>query len=696
MPTLKKQILTACSVALLSLPLYASQAPAPKTMHPSWDVDKDGVNDCEKDGSCDHTVDYSLPRVNKTVNYTDNFYKAVNEEWLSSHEPKPEIGQISGMSIISEGTELQIKKILDRLDKAKKLTVDEQKVIDIYRSYVNVEQRNKIGIAPMANDLKMIESAKTHEDIAKLIPTLYKIGVNAAVEIPSMVGKKDSTKYSITAMQTGLDLSKDIYLKKDKPNLEKIKHYREYLTKILTLAKLKNVDKKVDDILKLETKLAEIQFDRVELRNLKTSYNPADFKMLDTILSNFNFGQALEILNIKKDMPFDITYKEYLKALNELFVKIDVESWKSYLASQYIKSYGALTITAFSDASFEYSKSLGLVSKQSPMWKRGQDAVNTMADMLLGRIYIKESFSPATKVKSKVLVENIIAEFKEKISSSKLFSQPTKERAMKKINNMKFNVGYPDKWQNYDALKIDKADLFGNYKRYMAYEDARYVAMLRKPVDKSKWGMAPQILNAYYSPSENKFVLLGSILQKPVFDINASDAKNYGGIGMVIAHEIGHGFDDHGSRYDYLGNASNWWEKEDRVKYMERAESLISQADHFEYLPGKHLNGKLEIGEIIGDLNGVNISLAAYEKIIKKQGLDRKASLKEFFISLAKVWRNKTEPHLLEQIVHVDNHPVSEFRVNGVLKNVDTFHEIFETKEGDKMYLAPEKRVKLW
>jgi predicted metalloendopeptidase len=414
------------------------------------------------------------------------------------------------------------------------------------------------------------------------------------------------------------------------------------------------------------------------------------------MLSNLNVGRYLDTVGIKKDMPFDITYKEYLKAFNELFVKIDVESWKSYLEAQYIKKYSWTTITAFGDATFEYKKSLGLASKQSPMWKRGQAQVNKMANMLLGKLYIKEYFDPATKTKAKSIVEDVIAEFKENISSSKLFSQPTKDRAMKKINNMKFNIGYPDEWQNYDTLKIDKADLFGNYKRYMAYKDARYIAKLDKPVDKSKWAYAPQVLNAYYAPNENKFVLLGAILQKPVFDINASDAKNYGGIGMIIGHEIGHGFDDHGSRYDYLGNASDWWEKEDRVKYTERAESLISQADHFEYLPNKYLNGHLEVGEIIGDLNGVNISLAAYEKIIKEKGLDRKASLKEFFISLAKVWRNKTEPHVLERIIHIDNHPVSEFRVNGVLKNVDTFHEIFETKEGDKMYLAPEKRVKLW
>jgi predicted metalloendopeptidase len=181
-----------------------------------------------------------------------------------------------------------------------------------------------------------------------------------------------------------------------------------------------------------------------------------------------------------------------------------------------------------------------------------------------------------------------------------------------------------------------------------------------------------------------------------VFDINASDAKNYGGIGMVIAHEIGHGFDDHGSRYDYQGNVVDWWEKEDRVKYIERAESLISQADHFEYLPGQYLNGKLEIGEIIGDLNGVIMALSAYEKIIKEKGLDRKTALKDFFISLAKVWRNKTEPHVQERIIHTDPHPVSEFRVNGILKNIDTFHEIFETKKGDGMYMEPSKRVKLW
>ena len=693
---MKKEILIACSVLLLGSSAYASEAPAPKGMHPSWDVDKDGVNDCEKDGTCDDSVNYSLPRGTDVVSYRDNFYRAVNREWLASHEPKPETGIVSGMDIMTENTELQLKNILERLNKAESLSTDEQKIIDIYNSYLNVEQRNKIGISPMAEDLKMIQSAKTHEDIAKLFPTLTRLGVDTAIAIVAIPGKIDSTKYIVLTIQDGLALSKDIYLSKDKRKLELLQIYRNYLTQILSLSKLENVEKKVDDILKLESKLAAIQLDRVELRNQRTVYKDANFKEVDALLSHLNLSQSLKILGIEKTMPFDISHEAYMKAFNELFVSIDVNTWKSYLESQYIKTYGSKTITAFSDADFEYTKSLGLASKRSPMWKEGLAYVNSMAGMLLGKVYIEEYFSPKTKEKSKEIVENIIAEYKKKISSSTLFSKKTKERAMKKIENMKFNIGYPDKWERYDTLKIDKTDFFGNFKRHKAYEYAQNMSHLDKPVDKTKWEMSPQTLNAYYSPTKNKFILLSAILQKPVFDINASDAKNYGGIGMVIAHEIGHGFDDQGSRYDYQGNVVDWWEKEDRVKYVERAKRLISQADHFEYLPGQHLNGKLEIGEIIGDLNGVTLALSAYEKIIKENGLDRKASLKEFFISLAKVWRKKTEPHQLEQTIRTDNHPVSEFRVNGILKNIDTFHEIFETKEGDAMYLAPEKREKLW
>ena len=693
---MKKEILIACSVLLLGSSAYASVAPAPKGMHSSWDVDKDGVNDCEKDGTCDDSVDYSLPRGTDVVSYRDNFYRAVNRKWLASHEPKPETGIVSGMDIMTENTELQLKNILERLNKAESLSTDEQKIIDIYNSYLNVEQRNKIGISPMAEDLKMIQSAKTHEDIAKLFPTLTRLGVDTAIAIVAIPGKIDSTKYIVLTIQDGLALSKDIYLSKDKRKLELLQIYRNYLTQILSLSKLENVEKKVDDILKLESKLAAIQLDRVELRNQRTVYKDANFKEVDALLSHLNLSQSLKILGIEKTMPFDISHEAYMKAFNELFVSIDVNTWKSYLESQYIKTYGSKTITAFSDADFEYTKSLGLASKRSPMWKEGLAYVNSMAGMLLGKVYIEEYFSPKTKEKSKEIVENIIAEYKKKISSSTLFSKKTKERAMKKIENMKFNIGYPDKWESYDTLKIDKTDFFGNFKRHKAYEYAQNMSHLDKPVDKTKWEMSPQTLNAYYSPTKNKFILLSAILQKPVFDINASDAKNYGGIGMVIAHEIGHGFDDQGSRYDYQGNVVDWWEKEDRVKYVERAKRLISQADHFEYLPGQHLNGKLEIGEIIGDLNGVTLALSAYEKIIKENGLDRKASLKAFFISLAKVWRKKTEPHQLEQTIRTDNHPVSEFRVNGILKNIDTFHEIFETKKGDGMYMEPSKRVKLW
>ena len=694
---MNKKILIACSVLLLGSASYASQAPAPKTMHPSWDVNKDGINDCENDGTCDGSVDYSLPRGTDVVSYTENFYKAVNREWLATSKINPEYGKTSNFIENYNKINSELKSIIDRLEKADKLTEDEQKIIDLYRSYINTEHRNKIGIAPLTKQLKAIASVKTHEDMAIIFAEFLEIDVETPLSIGAPIDKKDSKKYILSLGQSGLALTKDKYLDKSERNLLEMKYYKEYLSSIFTLAKLNNVSKRVDDVIKVETELAKIQLDAVELKELRKVYKISDFNKINSIMSHLNFAKYIEIFDINKDIDIAAEQEDYLKALNELFVKIDVELWKSYMGAKYIGKYGGMTVTGFGDAVFEYNKKMGLVSKKSPIEKDALAITNLWLDMPFAKIYIKENFDAKSKSKVKKLIEDIIAQYRVKISESKLFSQPTKDRALIKLNKMAFDIGYPDKWDDYTALKIDKNDLVGNASRVYAFQNAKGIASLKGPVDNTKWmGSAPQTVNAFYKSSSNKFVILAGILNKPFFDINASDAYNYGAIGMVIAHEIGHGFDDTGSRYDQDGNLNDWWEPADRAKYTKRAKSLISQADHFEYLPGKHLNGKLEIGEIIGDLNGVTIALSAYEKIIKEQGLDREASLKEFFIQLAKVWRNKMTPHNQENIVHTDAHPVSEFRVNGILKNIDTFHEIFETKKGDGMYMEPSKRVKLW
>lgn len=257
-----------------------------------------------------------------------------------------------------------------------------------------------------------------------------------------------------------------------------------------------------------------------------------------------------------------------------------------------------MTIAAFEDLDFQYKKKRKLVQQRKEKWAEGIGLLNSSVGMLLGKIYIKENFDEKSKDKVKEIILSILEQYRKNISESTLFSQSTKDAALKKVNNMAFNVGYPDKWQDYSTLVIDKGDLIGNFSRFNAYNTERSLAKLGKPVDRAEWAMPPQTINAFYSPYSNKFVILAAILNKPFFDINASDAENYGSIGMVIGHEIGHGFDDMGSRYDYQGNLNDWWAKEDRIKYMERAKHLISQADHFEYLPGEYLNGKLEIGEI--------------------------------------------------------------------------------------------------
>jgi len=516
----------------------ATQAPAPKGMHPSWDVDKDGVNDCEKDGTCDDSVNYSLPRGTDVVSYRDNFYKAVNREWLASHEIDPEYGQSSNFVDVTKKIDAELKAIIERLDKADKLTSDEQKIIDYYHSCIDVDYRNKIGIAPLKEGLEIILSAKTHDDIAAIFAEYQKIGVNIPINLDVAFDKKDSKKFDIFVMQSGVALDKDKYTSKDKRAIKELKYYRQYITDILTLAKVDNVSNIVNDYIKVESKLAEIQLDVVGLKNLIKVYKIADFKKLNSILSNINLERYLKVNGIKQSETFTIEQEDYLKAFNEAFIKIDVEVWKSYLIAKYIGKYGASTITEFNKKSFEYNKNLGLVKKRQSLEDRTLSITNQNLGMLLAKLYIKYNFNPKSKIKAKELIDNIIAQYRITISKSTLFSEKTKKKALIKLDKMVFHIGYPDKWQDYSSLKIDKHDYIGNNKRVTAYNMSDALNMLGKPLEDTKWlAHPPQVVNASYNSSTNQFVILAGILNKPFFDLNASDAYNYGAIGMVIAHE---------------------------------------------------------------------------------------------------------------------------------------------------------------
>ena len=322
--------------------------------------------------------------------------------------------------------------------------------------------------------------------------------------------------------------------------------------------------------------------------------------------------------------------------------------------------------------------------------------LNNNVGMLLGKIYVADAFDENMRETLQGIIKNIVDSYRIAINESPRMTSATKSKAIEKLDKMKFRIGYPDKWQDYSSLEPVPGTLVENHMRIQRYENKRNIDKLSKPVDKDEWEMPPQTVNAYYVPTKNIFVLLAGILHEPFFSTNGTDAEHYGGIGFVIGHEIGHGFDDKGSRFDGDGNLVNWWSKEDTEAYNKIKNALIAQADNYEILPGKYLNGELEIGEIMGDASGAEISLRAFQNIIKSKHLDPDQGYRDFFIQLAKTWRDKLRPDFQLLILDKDPHPPSEFRANGIVKNFDEFHTVFITKPGDAMYMAADERVHIW
>jgi len=390
----------------------------------------------------------------------------------------------------------------------------------------------------------------------------------------------------------------------------------------------------------------------------------------------------------------------YFEKFATIFAAHDLQTWKDYLAFNLVDSFASRLSQDFVDLHFAFhSTTLNGIPEQQPRWKRAVNATSGVLGEVLGQQYVERYFTPEAKAKMDALVKNLTKAYGESIQQLAWMSDETKAKALEKLAAFTPKIGYPDKWRDYTNLEIKADDLVGNYLRYAKFDHMEDVAKIGKPVDKADWGMTPQTINAYYSPVRNEIVFPAGILQPPFFDMTADDAVNYGAIGAVIGHEIGHGFDDQGSKYDGQGNLRSWWTDEDRAAFDVLGKKLVAQYDKFEPIEGQNVNGSLTLGENIGDLAGVTIGYKAYQMSLAGQPaveIDGLSGAQRFFMGYAQVWRSKSREDALRAQLLSDPHSPGEFRVNGIAPNVDAFYEAFDVKEGDAMYLAPEDRVKIW
>ncbi|HEY6984792.1 MAG TPA: M13 family metallopeptidase [Rhodanobacteraceae bacterium] len=652
--------------------------------------------------------------VDKATRPQDDFYRYVNGNWLDSTEIPADKPSYGVFTKLFDDAQEHLRTIIEDAAKAdpSKLDADQRKVGDFYASFVDESAVDAAGIKPLEATFARIDAAKNAKDIAVLMGdlgrTITQPGTfGPAPTLPFNIvvhqDNKDATKYIADLQQSGLGLpDRDYYIKDDDAKLKGIRtQYQAFLEKILGMAGDPHSADTAKNIVAFETELAKAQWTKVDLRDPIKGYNKTEIAKLSAIAPGFDWDAYLEAAGIKGKVDVvNLGQPSYITAFAQLVAKTPVPTLKAYLRWKVLREQALNLPKDFVDTHFAfYGTTLRGIPENQPRWKRGIYTVQQGMGEALGKLYVARYFPPASKQRADELVKNFLAAFKQGIDSLDWMSAETKREAQAKLAKFMPKIGYPDKWRDYSTLEIAKADLIGNVTRANAFEYQRNLDKLGKPVDRTEWGMTPQTINAYYNPELNEIVFPAAILQPPFFNPDADDAINYGAIGMFIGHEISHGFDDQGAQYDGDGNLRDWWTKEDHEKFEAKTSALAAEYDKFEPVPGYHINGKLTLGENIGDNSGMAVAYKAYQVSLGGKPapvIDGFTGDQRFFIGFAQAWRSKERENYAIELIKSNPHAIPVDRVLGTVVNQPAFYTAFDVKPGDKMYVAPEQRIIIW
>ncbi len=635
------------------------------------------------------------------VRAQDDFFRHVNGAWIARATIPAEYGQFGSFMELRDNALKDLRAIIEDAAKQDAPTgSDARKIGDLYNAFVDEDRAEKLGIEPIQADLAKIDAVSDRTALLRLIAGLEREGVGGPFRFYVSPDAKQSDRQTIYLNQGGLSLPDESFYR-DAQYKEIREAFVAHVTKMFELAGRKDPAGSAKQVMELETRLAKHHWDRVKSRNQTLAYNKKDRAALDALTPGLDWSVYFEGVGAKEIAEVIVRQPDYFQAMAKAYQEIPLDQWKTWLAWHVLDGAAGYLNKAIVDEDFAFASKLTGATELPPRWKRGVQAVEGALGEAAGKLYVAKHFPPAAKVRMQQLVNNLIEAYRRDIQSLDWMSPETKKKALEKLAKFTPKIGYPDKWRDYSKLEIRRDDLVGNMRRANAFEFNRDLAKLGKPVDRSEWGMTPQTVNAYYNPLFNEIVFPAAILQPPFFDLKADDAVNYGGIGAVIGHEIGHGFDDQGSKYDGDGNMKNWWTDADRKEFEKRAKMLIEQYNGFSpaQLPGKYVNGALTIGENIGDLGGLTIAYKAY-RIALGDGqapvLDGLTGDQRFFIGWAQVWRTKFRDAELLRRLTIDPHSPAEFRCNGVVRNLPEFYEAFGVKAGDKLWLPPDQRVRIW
>ena len=633
----------------------------------------------------------------------DDLFRHVSGKWLSDAPIPPDRAMDGAFYRLRDQSEADLRAIIEEVAKKDDGSADAKKVGDLFASFMDEDRINELGLQPIQGDLDRIKAVTNKTKFHEVLAELMRTGVDGPFGIGVNTDDKNSTEYIISLAQGGLGLPDESYYRLDK--FKEIREaYVKHVARMFELAGWNDPSGSADRVMALETRLAQNHWDRVKSRDATLTYNKKTINELIEMTPGLIWGPLGEGLRVphKEVTSVIVAQPSYFTALAKEVADGSLDDWKAWLAWNTIHAYAPALSQPFVDANFAfYGTTLSGAQELKPRWKRGVATVEGALGEVVGKLFVEKNFPPEAKERMNQLVANLTAAYRQNIQNLEWMSSETKTKALEKLGKFTPKIGYPDQWRDYSKLEIRRDDLVGNLKRAAAFEVARNFAKLGQAVDKGEWFMTPQTVNAYYNPGMNEIVFPAAILRPPFFDMTADDAVNYGGIGAVIGHEIGHGFDDQGAKYNGDGNMVDWWTDADRKAFEGRAQKLIDQYSAFEpaQLPGQHVNGALTIGENIGDLGGLTIAYQAYKLALGGKPapvLDGLTGAQRFFIGWAQVWRGKARDAEATKRLATDPHSPAEFRCNGTIRNVPEFYEAFEVKPGDKLFLAPGDRVKIW
>ena len=642
--------------------------------------------------------------LSKNIKPQDDFYKFINENWEKRTQipsTKPAWGSFTELF---EKNQDFLKEMINGLKK-KKLSEnsDEKKILTLYNSYSDMKRRNKEGISPLKKDVDRINAIKNIKDFEKYTievtkeggGTLYSWGVG-----PDLNSSKDNAVYLGSA---GLGLSKDYYQKETEENKKIIQEYTKYISDMLSYLGEKNTEEKAKKIVEFEKQMAKTLLTNEESHDIKKRNNPRKVDELSKIVKNIDLKNYLKQSGVNTDKVI-ISQLKYYENLDKFLNDTNMDIIKDYLKFHLISSASGLLSDKLAERKFAfYGKYLNGQKEREILEKRALNFVSGTLGEMVGKVYVEQKFPPEAKENAKEMVSYIFKAFRNRIENLTWMSSETKKKALEKLGKVTVKIGYPDKWRNFDELIINEKDnLYTQLEGISKWSYKEELKKVGKPVDKTEWFMSANTVNAYYSPTGNEIVFPAGILQFPFYDYkDLGPGSNFGGIGAVIGHEITHGFDVSGANFDGDGNVKDWWSKEDKKKFDTVTEKLAEQFSGYSVAPNVNVNGKFTLTENIADLGGVNIAFDALqlylkdhpEKNIKENGYTQNEL---FFMNFGRIWRQKATEEYLKNLVKSDPHSPNYFRVNGLLINIDAFHDTFKTKKGDKLYKEPKDRIKIW